>query len=175
MLNLLIFFIIYKCRNSSFNWLSLTIKLRIIPIAIITFIIYHQMSSKEHLNLIYLCKFNQRECLNVIFIFSFFVSKDFLLVTVLIQLFMSGFLTTITFTLMMEMSFNAPTSMQATHYSLLATFEVFGKLLFQPVIAIFTDYYGYTIAFSLFTCLYMMCAISLKFYPSKKFDSKLIN
>lgn len=100
----------------------------------------------------------------MIFIIKYIV-LDFLLIMVLIQLFLSGFLTTITFTCMMEFTFNAPSQIQATHYSLLATFEVFGKLLFQPFISVYTDYYGYTNAFIIFTILYFVCVIIIRFYP----------
>jgi hypothetical protein len=99
-----------------------------------------------------------------------------MLATALIQLFLSGFLTTITFTSMMEISFNAPKSIQATHYSLLAAFEVFGKLLFQPFVSVYTDYYGYTNAFIIFTFLYFICILIMKFYPKKLINNnKLFN
>jgi MFS family permease len=67
----------------------------------------------------------------------------------------------------MEISFNAPVDIQASHYSLLAAFEVFGKLLFQPVVSVYTDYYGYKNAFIVFTFLYIICIFFLKFYPKK--------
>lgn len=75
------------------------------------------------------------------------------------QLFLSGLLTTITFTLMMEVSLGAPLQIQASHYSLLATFEVLGKLIFQPIISIFTDFFGYSLAFVLFVILYLLCIL----------------
>ena len=88
-----------------------------------------------------------------------------ILYLVLVQLFLSGFLTTICFTLMMQISFMSPKNIQASHYSLLATFEVFGKLLIQPLISMFTDYYGYSSAFVLFTVLYFLCLIVLRNHP----------
>ena len=66
---------------------------------------------------------------------------------------------------MMEISFNAPSSIQASHYSLLAAFEVFGKLLFQPIISVYTDYYGYGNAFIIFIFLYLICISIVRYCP----------
>lgn len=66
---------------------------------------------------------------------------------------------------MMQVSFMSAKNIQATHFSLLATFEVFGKLLIQPLISMYCDYYGYSSAFILFTLLYFSCLIVLKFHP----------
>jgi hypothetical protein len=48
-------------------------------------------------------------------------------------LFCAGAITTATFTLMMHLSQRAPLGAQGTHYTMLATFEVLGKLLFASV------------------------------------------
>jgi MFS family permease len=61
----------------------------------------------------------------------------------------------------MEISFYAPSNIQATHFSFLATLEVLGKLLMQPIISMFTDYYGYSNAFILFCLFYGLCIISV--------------
>ena len=92
--------------------------------------------------------------------------KGSLYLAVVLQLFFSGFLTTITFTLMMEVSFLADKQIQATHFSLLATCEVFGKLLFQPLVSAFTDTFGYSSAFILFTFLYILSILPLYTLPS---------
>ncbi|CAF0751929.1 unnamed protein product [Brachionus calyciflorus] len=89
----------------------------------------------------------------------------FIMFLVQFQLFFSGVLTTFTFTLMMEISFMAPKNIQASHFSLIATCEVFGKLLFQPLISFYTDTFGYTYAFILFVILYSICPINFKFKP----------
>ena len=68
---------------------------------------------------------------------------------------------------MMEVSYLAPKTIQATHFSLLATCEVFGKLLFQPVIAAFTENFGYTRAFHLFAFLYLICVLLIQIQPKK--------
>ena len=88
------------------------------------------------------------------------------MILVQIQLFFSGILTTFTFTLMMEISFMSPKTVQASHFSLIATCEVFGKLLFQPVISFFADTFGYSSAFVLFVGLYLVCIVNFRFKPS---------
>lgn len=90
-----------------------------------------------------------------------FVLKVQLFSLVQVQLFLSGFLTTVTFTVMMEISYSScEPHLQASHFSLLSTCEVLGKLLFQPVISIFTDSYGYSSAFILFTILYLISTLN---------------
>jgi hypothetical protein len=65
---------------------------------------------------------------------------------------------------MMQISLKAPSSIQASHYSLLATFEVLGKLIFQPFISIFTDFFGYSLAFILFIFLYLLSILLTKWF-----------
>ncbi|XP_067664610.1 major facilitator superfamily domain-containing protein 3-like isoform X1 [Haliotis asinina] len=71
----------------------------------------------------------------------------------LIMLLISGYITTATFTLMMECSQRAPVSVQASHYTTLATLEVLGKLTFSVVTGWITDMTSYSSVFVLFTCL----------------------
>jgi hypothetical protein len=131
---------------STHSWLQFSASIRIVPIAIITYIIISfENSNKKDLNETY--------------------SLECLLFLVLIQLFFSGLLTTFTFTTMMEISYASPASIQATHYSLLATFEILGKLLLQPIVSAFTDSYGYSNGFILFTFFYLICLISFCFKP----------
>ena len=67
---------------------------------------------------------------------------------------------------MMEVSFLADKQIQATHFSLLATCEVLGKLLFQPVVSMFTDTFGYSVAFVLFIVLYVLSILPVYSSPS---------
>ena len=60
-----------------------------------------------------------------------------------ILLLISGMITTVTFTLMMQCSQLAPANIQATHYTTLATLEVFGKLMFMSVVGWLVDNFGY--------------------------------
>lgn len=71
----------------------------------------------------------------------------------LLLLALSGLATTMTFILMMMCSQRAPEEVQATHYTVLATFEVMGKLAFASLLGILTEWMGYSLAFALFTTL----------------------
>ncbi|XP_050401598.1 major facilitator superfamily domain-containing protein 3 [Patella vulgata] len=72
-----------------------------------------------------------------------------------VLLLISGTITTLTFTLMMQCSQRAPSNVQATHYTTLATFEVLGKLTFSVVTGALTDLFGYKLMFLLFLMLTM--------------------
>ena len=72
----------------------------------------------------------------------------------------SGIITTTTFTLMMYCSQRVPQSIQASHYTTLATVEVLGKLTFSIFIGSLTDIIGYTLVFSLF-CILGLCVIPI--------------
>ncbi|XP_045180006.2 major facilitator superfamily domain-containing protein 3-like [Mercenaria mercenaria] len=71
----------------------------------------------------------------------------------LVLLLGSGVVTTTTFTLMMYCSQRSPSSVQASHYTTMATVEVLGKLSFSVVIGQFTDIVGYLSSFALFVIL----------------------
>lgn len=60
-----------------------------------------------------------------------------------------GIITTITFTLMMQFSKEVHSSLQATHFSLLATAEVLGKLSMMSVSGGLVDVMGYPVYFLL--------------------------
>ncbi|KAI7813576.1 major facilitator superfamily domain-containing protein 3 [Triplophysa rosa] len=70
-----------------------------------------------------------------------------------LQHFIAGLITTLTFTLMMNCTQRADESIQATHYSFLATLEVLGKLSFSALAGGMVDTVGYPIAFILFLFL----------------------
>jgi len=80
---------------------------------------------------------------------------------------LSGIVTTTTFTLMMQCSRNAPTSVQATHYTLLATCEVIGKLAFTSVCGWLADFVGYRFLFLIFAVLSAVVLPLLGRYPSE--------
>ena len=69
------------------------------------------------------------------------------------MLLISGTVTTATFTLMMQCSQKAPSTVQATHYTVLATLEVMGKLTFSVLIGPLTDILGYNFVFVVFVLL----------------------
>ncbi|XP_026883694.2 major facilitator superfamily domain-containing protein 3 [Electrophorus electricus] len=66
------------------------------------------------------------------------------------QHFIAGLITTLTFTCMMNCTQRAEESIQATHYSFLATLEVLGKLSFSALAGGMVDTVGFPIAFLLF-------------------------
>ena len=122
---------------STYKWLIISASVRILPIVLINVLVFFGESESS---------LSDFQLYSMIF-------------NVQLQLFLSGFLTTITFTFMMEVSFLAPKQIQASHFSLLATSEVFGKLILQPFVSMFTDRVGYLNAFYLFTSLYFIYMI----------------
>lgn len=76
--------------------------------------------------------------------------SDLALGTMMLLLLLSGMVTTTTFTFMMQCSRLAPPSMQATHYTMLATLEVFGKLIFMTLAGWLVDRLGYPVMFLAF-------------------------
>jgi MFS family permease len=133
-------------------WISHIVWIRVLPVALITFLVAaYENSGAQNLD---------KTTLNCLIAAS------------LAQLLLSGFLTTLTFTLMMQVSFLAARSVQATHFSLLATCEVLGKLLFQPVVSVYTDQFGYSAGFILFTGLYVVSFLIFQFCPVKYLRKK---
>jgi dipeptide/tripeptide permease len=73
---------------------------------------------------------------------------------------------------MMEISYiSCDPEIQASHFSLLSTCEVLGKLLIQPFISMYADSYGYSNAFVLFSLLYFVCVFNFAFYKPIKRSS----
>ncbi|CAB1319482.1 unnamed protein product [Coregonus sp. 'balchen'] len=70
-----------------------------------------------------------------------------------IQHFLGGLITTLTFTTMMHCTQRAEESVQATHYSFLSTLEVLGKLMFSALAGGLVDWVGFPTAFLLFLVL----------------------
>jgi len=75
------------------------------------------------------------------------------MLSLLLLTLLSGIITTAAFTLMMQCSRQAPSSVQATHYTLLATCEVVGKLAFTSVSGWLADLVGYRFLFLIFVVL----------------------
>lgn len=71
-----------------------------------------------------------------------------------VTLLASGSITTAMFTLMMECTQKeVPPNAQATHYTILSTAEVLGKLMFATIASSLTDIIGYPPAYVLFAVL----------------------
>ncbi|XP_047641591.1 major facilitator superfamily domain-containing protein 3 isoform X1 [Phacochoerus africanus] len=88
------------------------------------------------------------------------------LLSLCLQHFLGGLVTTTTFTLMMRCSQLAPSALQATHYSLLATLELLGKLLVGALAGALADSLGLRFCFSLFLALSATPVLCLGLAPS---------
>lgn len=89
------------------------------------------------------------------------------IISMCLMLLVSGIVTTATFTLMMQCSKRAPSHVQASHYTTLATLEVVGKLLFSVSLGSVTDAIGYENVFILFLVLTTLLISFLQSCPEK--------
>ncbi|XP_066285329.1 major facilitator superfamily domain-containing protein 3-like [Branchiostoma lanceolatum] len=121
--------------------LHLTFKLRLLPIMLQMAVIW-EGSTQESL-----------------FSYGFAVASLCLLQLV------GGVITTATFTTMMHCSQQAPPTIQGSHYTSLATFEVMGKLLFMTVAGSLTDFFGYFNMYVFFAFLTVGVMPLLEFCP----------
>ncbi|KAM5281701.1 major facilitator superfamily domain-containing protein 3 [Ctenodactylus gundi] len=81
------------------------------------------------------------------------VLRGVALLSLCLQHFLGGLVTTTTFTIMMHCSQLAPRALQATHYSLLATLELLGKLLSGTLSGVLADGLGLHACFAVFLML----------------------
>lgn len=88
--------------------------------------------------------------------------------------FCAGMLTTACFTAMMTLSQSAPEKMQSSHYSLLATMEVFGKLVFASISGWMMDSCGIDSVFLFFVALSVLTVPLLWSMPDKDTDKQQI-
>jgi len=88
--------------------------------------------------------------------------------TLCIGNFCAGALTTASFTSMMNLSQEAPDEIRSTHYSLLSTVEVLGKLAFATLAGYFIDSLGLVIMYAVFTALAVLTLPILYFMPDKQ-------
>ncbi|XP_011415524.3 major facilitator superfamily domain-containing protein 3 [Magallana gigas] len=89
------------------------------------------------------------------------------IISMCLMLLVSGIVTTATFTLMMQCSKRAPSHVQASHYTTLATLEVVGKLLFSVSLGSVTDAIGYENVFILFLVLTTLVISFLQSCPKE--------
>ncbi|XP_048215072.1 major facilitator superfamily domain-containing protein 3 [Perognathus longimembris pacificus] len=88
------------------------------------------------------------------------------LLSLCLQHFLGGLVTTATFTVMMRCSQLAPRTLQATHYSLLATLELLGKLLLGALAGVLADGLGPQPCFTIFLTLSVLPLLDLGLAPS---------
>ncbi|XP_055981260.1 major facilitator superfamily domain-containing protein 3 [Sorex fumeus] len=94
------------------------------------------------------------------------VPREAALLSLCLQHFLGGLATTVAFTLMMRCSQRAPSVLQATHYSLLATLELLGKLLLGVLAGALVDWLGLQLCFSSFLALTVVPLLLLGLVPS---------
>uniref|UniRef100_H0X867 Major facilitator superfamily domain-containing protein 3 n=2 Tax=Otolemur garnettii TaxID=30611 RepID=H0X867_OTOGA len=92
--------------------------------------------------------------------------KGAALLSLCLQHFLGGLVTTTTFTVMMRCSQLAPSALQATHYSLLATLELLGKLLLGTVAGALVDTLGLHPCFFFLLILSTLPILGLGLAPS---------
>lgn len=88
------------------------------------------------------------------------------LLSLCLQQFLGGVVTTATFTVMMHCSQLAPRALQATHYSFLATLELLGKLLPGTLAGVLADGLGPRLCFAAFLVLSGLPVLDLRLAPS---------
>lgn len=88
------------------------------------------------------------------------------LLSLCLQQFLGGVVTTATFTVMMHCSQLAPRALQATHYSFLATLELLGKLLPGTLAGVLADGLGPHLCFAAFLVLSALPVLDLRLAPS---------
>ena len=94
------------------------------------------------------------------------------MLSLLLLTLLGGIVTTATFTLMMHVSRQAPPGVQATHYTLLATVEVVGKLAFTSLCGWLVDLAGYRFLFLVFAILSAVVLPWLSQFPSESAASE---
>uniref|UniRef100_A0A8C3T9P7 Major facilitator superfamily domain-containing protein 3 n=1 Tax=Chelydra serpentina TaxID=8475 RepID=A0A8C3T9P7_CHESE len=91
----------------------------------------------------------------LVFIYDDGVSlfKGAAILSICVQHFIGGLITTLAFSTMMQCTQRADGSIQATHYSFLATLEVLGKLAFSTIVGSIVDWLGFASSFCCFLFL----------------------
>uniref|UniRef100_UPI00398EB310 major facilitator superfamily domain-containing protein 3 isoform X2 n=1 Tax=Pristiophorus japonicus TaxID=55135 RepID=UPI00398EB310 len=81
------------------------------------------------------------------------IMKGAAVLSIILQHFLSGLITTLTFSIMMLCTQKAEERIQATHYTFLASFEVLGKLIFSAIAGVLVDWIGFPFSFCIFLLL----------------------
>lgn len=97
------------------------------------------------------------------FLINNFSISVFSVSSLIILEFTAGLVTTSVFALMMSCSLKAPTSFQATHYSVLSSVETAGKLLFSSIAGALIDWMGLPRVYFIFVILSAPTVLILPF------------
>ncbi|XP_064411491.1 major facilitator superfamily domain-containing protein 3 isoform X2 [Latimeria chalumnae] len=88
------------------------------------------------------------------------------LLSISLQHFLGGLITTLTFSIMMHCTQKADEGIQATHYSFLATVEVLGKLAFGTLVGSVVDWIGFPCSFFFFLILSFTAVLHISKAPA---------
>ncbi|XP_055489053.1 major facilitator superfamily domain-containing protein 3 isoform X1 [Leucoraja erinacea] len=89
----------------------------------------------------------------LLFYYESFILKGAAVLSIILQHFLGGLITTLTFSIMMLCTQKADKRIQATHYTFLASAEVLGKVLFSTIAGILVDRIGFPSSFCVFLLL----------------------
>ncbi|XP_067886061.1 major facilitator superfamily domain-containing protein 3 isoform X1 [Heterodontus francisci] len=87
------------------------------------------------------------------------VMKGAAVLSIILQHFLGGLITTLTFTIMMLCTQKAEERIQATHYTFLSSFEVLGKLTCSAIAGILVDSIGFPFSFCIFLLLSLLAIL----------------
>ncbi|TFJ97028.1 sphingomyelin phosphodiesterase 2 [Platysternon megacephalum] len=111
------------------------------------------LSLLKALLLLRFCSLNLQTFLVFIYDDGVSLFKGAAILSICVQHFIGGLITTLAFSTMMQCTQRADGSIQATHYSFLATLEVLGKLAFSTFVGSIVDWLGFASSFCCFLFL----------------------
>lgn len=77
-----------------------------------------------------------------------------------------GVVSTLTFTLIMQLSQHAPSHCQASHYTVITSADVLGKLLFSAVFGALIQWTSYPFVFAIFSALSALAIVVIMYAPT---------
>ncbi|CAM5115343.1 unnamed protein product, partial [Natator depressus] len=111
------------------------------------------LSLLKALLLLRFCSLNLQTFLVFIYDDGVSLFKGAAILSICVQHFIGGLITTLAFSIMMQCTQRADGIIQATHYSFLATLEVLGKLAFSSFVGSIVDWLGFASSFCCFLFL----------------------
>ncbi|XP_030405480.1 major facilitator superfamily domain-containing protein 3 [Gopherus evgoodei] len=111
------------------------------------------LSLLKALLLLRFCSLNLQTFLVFIYDDGVSLFKEAAILSICVQHFIGGLITTLAFSTMMQCTQRADGSIQATHYSFLATLEVLGKLAFSTFVGSIVDWLDFASSFCCFLFL----------------------
>uniref|UniRef100_A0A8C0J7J9 Major facilitator superfamily domain-containing protein 3 n=1 Tax=Chelonoidis abingdonii TaxID=106734 RepID=A0A8C0J7J9_CHEAB len=124
------------------------------------------LSLLKALLLLRFCSLNLQTFLVFIYDDGVSLFKGAAILSICVQHFIGGLITTLVFSTMMQCTQRADGSIQATHYSFLATLEVLGKLAFSTFVGSIVDWLGFASSFCFFLFLSFISVLYVLNMPS---------